>query len=267
MAEPRAAARQRRHVGDRHLLCAERLLKEGERIDDPLGAPGYGLLVDEISVGDEAAAARGQRHARGEHQASLAMLQDQVGGHVGSECPHDREGRQHRIERALEADELVAMEDAGAVGDVDQLAAEAEADLGEQPVGVRERRVPGGRPAVAQHHHANAPPDLLLPPAIERGRRRPPEPGDDAADIGGPLRAGQAGADVPKCDDEAEMIERHFGEAVNPGLVGPRFLAAVVDREDFAPHRLGAGFVAEPLRRCRRRQQQRGRRSSAGTGA
>ena len=139
MAEPRAAARQRRHIGYRHALGAERLLEEHEWVDDPLGASGSGLLVDEISVGDVAAAVRRQRHARGEHQAALAMLQDQVRGHVGPEGPDDRERRQHRIERPLEADELVAMQDAGTVGDVDQRAAQAEADLGEQPVGVRER--------------------------------------------------------------------------------------------------------------------------------
>src|SRR5258706_66573 len=40
MAEPEAAARQRRHVGDRHQFRAEGFLEEGEWIDDPFGAPG-----------------------------------------------------------------------------------------------------------------------------------------------------------------------------------------------------------------------------------
>ncbi len=119
VAEPDAAPRQRRHVGDRHRLDAERLLEEGERIDDPLGAPGSGLLVDEISVRRVAAPVAGQHHAAGQELIALAVLQDQMRGHVGAEGPDDRKRRQHRIERALEADERIAMQDAGAVGEVD----------------------------------------------------------------------------------------------------------------------------------------------------
>jgi hypothetical protein len=190
------------------------------------------------------------------------MLQDQVRGHVRPEGSDDRERRQHRIERALEADELVAVQDASTVGDVDQPAAQAEADLGEQPVRVCKRRGAGRQPAIAEDDHVNAAPDLLLRPAIECRRRRPPEPSNDSADIRGPFGVRQAGADIPERNDEAEMIERHLGEAVNPALVRPRLLAAVVDRKDFALHSLRAGPVAERLRQSRlrpggRRQQQR----------
>ena len=259
MAEPDAPARQRGHVRDRHDLGAERLLEERERIDDPLGASGSRLLVDEISVRGVAAAAAGQHHAAGEHQIAFAMLQDQVRGHVGAEGPDDRKGRQHWIERALEADERIAMQDAGAVGEVDHGAAQAEADLGEQLIGVGERRRRRRQPAVADHHHADAASHLLPSPEIEQRRRRASEPGDDAADVRAALRARQAGVDVPIGEDEAEMIERHLGEAVDACLVGPRFLAAVVDGEDFAPHRLRPQFIAERLRDGRRRERQSAR--------
>ena len=243
MAEPEAAARQRRHVGYRHHLGAERLLEEGERIDDPLGAPGSGLLVDEISVRGVAAPVAGQHHAAGEELVALAVLQDQVRGNVGAEGPDDRKRRQHRIERALEADERVAMQDAGAVGEVDH-APRSGRSRSRRTSGWRRRTTwwPDGSPLSPRTTMRAPRLTCSLAPAVERGRRRAPEPGDDAANIRGPLRARQPGIDVPIGDDEAEIIERHLGEAVNPGLVRPRFLAAVVDREDFAPHRLlGAG--------------------------
>src|SRR5262249_59415652 len=72
----------------------------------------------------------------------------------------------------------------------------------------------------------------------------------------GALGGGQPGIDIPVADDEAEMIERHLGEAVNPGLVRTRLLAAVVDRQDLALDRLGVRLLAERLRPCRRRERQ-----------
>ena len=88
--------------------------------------------------------------------------------YVGAEGPDDRKRRQHRIERTLEADQRVAVQDAGAVGEIDQAAAEAETDLGEQSIGVGERRVPRWQPAVAEDHGANALADLLAAPEIEQ---------------------------------------------------------------------------------------------------
>jgi hypothetical protein len=54
------------------------------------------------------------------------------------------------------------------------------------------------------------------------------------------------------------MIERHFGEAVDAGLVGSRLFAAVVERKDFALDRRGPRLVGKPLRARGRRQQHRG---------
>ncbi|MGZ5845469.1 MAG: hypothetical protein ACXWJL_10765, partial [Xanthobacteraceae bacterium] len=243
MAEPDAATRKRGHVGNRHGLHAERLLEEREWIDDPFGAAGARLFVDEIAIRGIAAAAAGDHDTAREHQIAFAMLQHEMRRYVGAERPDDRKRRQHRIERTLEADQRVAVQNAGAVGQIDQAAAEAETDLREQSIGVRERRVPRWQPAVAEDDGANALADLLASPEIEQGRGRAPKPGENAADIRHTFRAGKAGIDVPVGDDQAEMVERHLGETVNPRLIGSRLLAAVIDGENFAPHRFGRRCV------------------------
>ena len=179
-----------------------------------------------------------------------------------AEGADDRERRQHRIERALVADQLVALQDAGAVREVDAGAAQAEADLGEQLVGVGERRRGGRQAAVADHHHAGAACHRALRPGVERARLGAAEPGDHAAGIGGALDARQFGVDVPVGQHEAEIVERHFGEAVNAGQVGPRLLAAVVEGHDLAAHRLGGELLAEPLG-ARRPTRTRARASPA----
>jgi hypothetical protein len=194
------------------------------------------------------------------------MLQHKMRRYVGAERPDDRKRRQHRIERTLEADQRVAVQNAGAVGQIDQAAAEAETDLREQSIGVGERRVPRWQPAVAEDDGANALADLLAAPEIEQGRGRAPKPGENAADIRHTFRAGKAGIDVPVGDDQAEMVERHLGETVNPRLIGSRLLAAVIDRENLAPHRFGRRYVAGRLRHSAGRERQDANKQQRGAG-
>jgi hypothetical protein len=53
------------------------------------------------------------------------------------------------------------------------------------------------------------------------------------------------------------VIERHFRQAVDPGLVGPGFLATVVDGKNFAPDWFSNGLVEKGLRVREGREQQR----------
>src|ERR1700738_584415 len=78
MAEPETPARKGGHVGYGDALAPESLLKERERVDEPLRARCCGLLVDKISAGRIAPAIAGQHHARGQYQVAVAMLEDEV---------------------------------------------------------------------------------------------------------------------------------------------------------------------------------------------
>jgi hypothetical protein len=56
------------------------------------------------------------------------------------------------------------------------------------------------------------------------------------------------------------VIERHFSKPMDPGLIGPRFLAAIVDGENFAPDLFGDGLIEKDLRARRHREQRRANR-------
>ena len=47
---------------------------------------------------------------------------------------------------------------------------------------------------------------------------------------------------------QAEVIERHFRKAVDAGLIGSGFFAAVVDGKYFTSNRFGSGRVGDGLR-------------------
>src|SRR5262249_16950763 len=167
MTEPDAATGECRHIRNWHQLRAEGFLEKDERIDDPFRAPAPGLLVDEIAACGIAAAVARQNDARRKDEPALAMFQNKMRGNVRAEGANNGKGRQYRIKRALEADQIVAVENASGIGDVDQRPGESKADLREQPIGVGKRRISRGQAAVAKHHHADAFAKLLQSPLIE----------------------------------------------------------------------------------------------------
>jgi hypothetical protein len=77
------------------------------------------------------------------------------------------------------------------------------------------------------------------------------------ADIGGALGARQRRIDIPVGHHQAEVVERHFRKAVDAGLIGSGFFAAVVDGKNFASNRFGSGLVRDGLRLRTGRERKR----------
>lgn len=220
-----------RGVGDGNRGQAQRLLQQGEGIDDPACLLRAGNLGDHVGVEDEAAP--GRNGAAQEGAVALVAQLDQrlrLPGHVRREA--HRAGLQFRPRRrGFETHD-------GRQPGLPQGALRL-GPIGNQPQAAFERPVRVHAP-VTQDGQRHAVPDARLQPPAQGGaplrRDEAGKPGDDAGVAVPPDALRQALAHVRVVRHEAHVIERHLQKPVRLALVEGRRFVAVVEHQHAARH-------------------------------